>query len=117
MGLFNRPKKRYVSNATPEQMDFFEQLDRTVAIAVKDGSPLIGGALHLCVTQEGYDRAAAVLGLTGESSGPYQAALGIVEVLEQRPVTYAVNKLSDSFEENQNITAVMDFFRHEFNYQ
>ena len=25
----------------------------------------------------------------------YQAALGIVEVLEQRPVTYAVNKLSD----------------------
>lgn len=47
----------------------------------------------------------------------YQAALGIVEVLEQRPVTYAVNKLSDSFEENQNITAVMDFFRHEFNYQ
>lgn len=77
MGLFDRPKKRYVSNATPEQMDFFEQLDRTVAIAVKDGSPLIGGALHLCVTQEGYDRAAAVLGLTGESSGPYQAVLGM----------------------------------------
>lgn len=46
----------------------------------------------------------------------YQAALGIVEVLEQRPVTYAVNKLSDNFEENKDITAVMDFFRHEFNY-
>lgn len=47
----------------------------------------------------------------------YQAALGIVEVLEGCPVTYAVNKLSDSFEENQSIAAVMDFFRHEFNYQ
>lgn len=46
----------------------------------------------------------------------YQAALGIVEVLEQRPVTHAVNKLSDNFEENKDITAVMDFFRHEFNY-
>ena len=33
----------------------------------------------------------------------YQAALGIVEVLEQRPVTYAVNKLSDNFEENKEI--------------
>lgn len=77
MGLFNRPKKRYVSNTTPEQMDFFEQLDRTVAVAVKGGSPLIDGALHLCVTQEGYDRAAAALGLTGEHSGPYQAVLGM----------------------------------------
>lgn len=47
----------------------------------------------------------------------YQAALGIVEVLEGRPVTYAVNKLKDSFEENEDIAAVMDFFRHEFNYK
>lgn len=47
----------------------------------------------------------------------YQAALGIVEVLEKRPVTYAVNKISDSFEENKNIAAVMNFFRHEFNYR
>lgn len=46
----------------------------------------------------------------------YQAALGIVEVLEKRPVTYAVNKLKDSFEENKDIAAVMNFFRHEFNY-
>lgn len=46
----------------------------------------------------------------------YQAALGIVEVLEKRPVTYAVNKLKDSFEENKDIVAVMNFFRHEFNY-
>ena len=47
----------------------------------------------------------------------YQAALGIVETLEHRPITYAVNKLSNSFEENQDIAAVMDFFRHEFNYK
>ena len=47
----------------------------------------------------------------------YQAALGIVEVLEKRPVTYAVNKINDSFEENKDIAAVMDFFRHEFNYK
>lgn len=47
----------------------------------------------------------------------YQAALGIVEVLENRPVTYAVNKIKDNFEENKDITAVMDFFRHEFNYR
>ena len=46
----------------------------------------------------------------------YQAALGIVEVLEHRPVTYAVNKIKDSFEENKDIAAVMNFFRHEFNY-
>lgn len=46
----------------------------------------------------------------------YQAALGIVEVLERHPVTYAVNKLKDSFEENKDIEAVMNFFRHEFNY-
>ena len=47
----------------------------------------------------------------------YQAALGIVETLEHRPITYAVNKLSDNFEENKDIAAVMDFFRHEFNYK
>jgi D-3-phosphoglycerate dehydrogenase len=47
----------------------------------------------------------------------YQAALGIVEVLENRPVTYAVNKLQDNFEENKDIAAVMEFFRHEFNYR
>lgn len=79
MGLFrhDRPKQQYVSNTTPEQLDLFEQLDRTVALCIKEGSPLIGGALHLCVTQEGYDKAVAVLGLTGEGSGPYQAALGM----------------------------------------
>lgn len=47
----------------------------------------------------------------------YQAALGIVEVLEKRPVTFAVNKLVDeASEEEKNIAAVMRFFRHEFNY-
>lgn len=79
MGLF-RPKKsenQYVSNTTPEQLDLFEQLDRTVVIAVKEGSPQINGALHLCITQEGYERAAAALELTGKNSGPYQAALGM----------------------------------------
>ena len=77
MGLFNRPKKRYVSNITPQQLDLFEQLDRTVVLCVKEGSPLIDGALHLCVTQAGYDKASAALGLTGEHSGPYQAVLGM----------------------------------------
>lgn len=77
MGLFNRPKKRYVSNITPQQLDLFEQLDRTVVLCVKEGSPLIDGALHLCVTQAGYDKASAALGLTGEHSGPYQTVLGM----------------------------------------
>lgn len=45
----------------------------------------------------------------------YQAALGITEVLKNRPVTYAVNQVHNSFEENKSITMVMDFFRHEFN--
>lgn len=44
----------------------------------------------------------------------YQAALGIVEVLENRPVTYAVNKIHDSFEENKSIEAIMNFYRYEF---
>lgn len=44
----------------------------------------------------------------------YQAALGIAEVLEGRPVSYPVNKLHDSFEENKGIQAVMKFYRHEF---
>lgn len=44
----------------------------------------------------------------------YQAALGIVEVLEDRPVTYPVNKIHDKFEENKNIEAVMNFYRYEF---
>lgn len=46
----------------------------------------------------------------------YQAALGIAEVLEGLPVTYAVNKIHDNFEENNNISMVMGFFRHEFGY-
>ncbi len=44
----------------------------------------------------------------------YQAALGIAEVLEKRPVSYPVNKLNDSFEENKGITAVMNYYRYEF---
>ena len=48
----------------------------------------------------------------------YQAALGIVEVLEHRPVTFQVNHLDDNGQEkNQNMTAAMNFFRHEFNYR
>lgn len=46
----------------------------------------------------------------------YQAALGIVEILEGLPVTYPVNKIHDTFEENKNISEVMDFFRHEFGF-
>lgn len=79
MGSFsNKDNSRlYTSNTTPEQLDLFEQLDRTVVITVKEGSPLIDGALHLCVNQAGYEKAAAVLELTGENSGPYQAVLGM----------------------------------------
>ena len=46
----------------------------------------------------------------------YQAALGIVEVIEEKPVSYPVNKLHDSFEENEPVKQVMDYFRHEFGY-
>lgn len=44
----------------------------------------------------------------------YQAALGISEVLEMRPVSYPVNRLKDSFEENKGITSVMNYYRYEF---
>lgn len=44
----------------------------------------------------------------------YQSALGISEVLENRPVSYPVNKISNSFEENKGITAVMNYYRYEF---
>ncbi len=44
----------------------------------------------------------------------YQAALGISEVLEGRPVSYPVNKIKDNFEENKGITAVMNYYRYEF---
>ncbi len=44
----------------------------------------------------------------------YQSALGISEVLEKRPVSYPVNKLKDSFEENKGISAVMNYYRYEF---
>ena len=48
----------------------------------------------------------------------YQAALGIVEVLEHRPVTFQVNHLDGSGQEkNQNMTAALNFFRPEFNYR
>lgn len=79
MGLFSGGDKRphYRSNTTPEQLDLFEQLDRTVVLCVKGGSPLIDGALHLCVTQAGFEKAATALGLAWENSSPYQAALGM----------------------------------------
>ncbi|SHO46978.1 hydroxyacid dehydrogenase [Anaerocolumna xylanovorans] len=44
----------------------------------------------------------------------YQSALGISEVLKGRPVSYPVNKLKDSFEENKGISAVMNYYRYEF---
>lgn len=47
----------------------------------------------------------------------YQAALGIVEVLENKPISYPVNRLHNSFEEGQPVKKVMDYFRHEFGYQ
>lgn len=79
MKLFHRnePGGEYRSNTTPKQLDLFEQLDRTVVLAVRDGSPRIDGALHLCVTQAGFEKAAAVLKLAGPNSGPHQTALGL----------------------------------------
>ena len=48
----------------------------------------------------------------------YQAALGIVEVLEHRPVTFPVNRLGGGGgQEDQSIVSAMNFFRHEFNYR
>lgn len=44
----------------------------------------------------------------------YQSALGISEVLEKRPISYPINRIHDSFEENKGITAVMNYFRYEF---
>ena len=46
----------------------------------------------------------------------YQAALGIVEVLEDKPVSYPVNQLHNSFEDGEAVVSVMDYFRHEFGY-
>lgn len=69
MGLFSGGDKRphYRSNTTPEQLDLFEQLDRTVVLCVKGGSPLIDGALHLCVTQAGFEKAATALDWPGRT--------------------------------------------------
>ena len=44
----------------------------------------------------------------------YQAALGVVEVLEDKPVTYPVNQLTNSFEDNQKVSLVMEYYRYEF---
>ena len=47
----------------------------------------------------------------------YQAALGVSEVLEGRPITYPVNHLGkDDSEESARMRSVMNFFRHEFGY-
>lgn len=46
----------------------------------------------------------------------YQSALGIVEVIEKKPISYAVNHLHNSFEEGKPVKMVMDYFRHEFGY-
>lgn len=47
----------------------------------------------------------------------YQAALGIVEVLEEKPISYPVNHLQQSFEDGRQVKDVMDYFRHEFGYE
>lgn len=45
----------------------------------------------------------------------YQAALGIVEVVEGKPISFPVNHLHDSFEDRKEVKDVMDYFRYEFN--
>lgn len=80
MGLFHskKPEKRYTSNTTPAQMDLFEQMDRTVILVVRDDQPIVDGAIHACVTQAGYDKAAAALAREGPGRyGGYQTALGL----------------------------------------
>lgn len=47
----------------------------------------------------------------------YQAALGIVEVLEGRPVTYPVNTIHDTFVENKYISSIMNVYKYEFGIQ
>lgn len=47
----------------------------------------------------------------------YQAALGIVEVLEGRPVSYPVNTIHDTFIENKYISAIMNVYKYEFGVQ
>ncbi|MGI6107913.1 MAG: hydroxyacid dehydrogenase [Lachnospiraceae bacterium] len=45
----------------------------------------------------------------------YQAALGIVEVVENKPISFPVNHLHDTFEDRKEVREVMDYFRYEFN--
>ena len=57
--IFNNMKKRvktYKSNITVENLGLLEQLDRTVAVIVKNGSINIDGAIHICITQRSYDQ-------------------------------------------------------------
>lgn len=47
----------------------------------------------------------------------YQSALGVVEVLEQKPISFPVNHWNNSFEDGRQVTDVMNYFRHEFGYE
>ena len=47
----------------------------------------------------------------------YQAALGIVEVVENKPISFPVNHLHDTFEDGKAVKEVMYYFRYEFNIQ
>lgn len=47
----------------------------------------------------------------------YQAALGIVETLEGKPISYPVNNLHHTFEDGKQVTTVMNYFRHEFGFE
>ena len=44
----------------------------------------------------------------------YQEALGITEVLENKPISYPVNHLNNTFEDGEQVSRVMDYFRYEF---
>lgn len=46
----------------------------------------------------------------------YQSALGIVETLENKPISYPVNCLHETFEDGDQVKTVMEYFRHEFGY-
>lgn len=47
----------------------------------------------------------------------YQAALGIVEVLGKKPISYPVNHLQNTFEDGRQVSHVMEYFRYEFGYK
>lgn len=86
MGLFDHKKEPVP--VTPEQLDFFEQLDRQVALAARDGQINIEGTLHVCITQAGLDKAMDGLKPAGGQLAACQSVLGqaLDAVIQQKDI-------------------------------